>query len=153
MEIKEVLNSLSSYRDGKPFKISTTGSIALSAKTKKDGHFAYKESTMKVVTGVGYRNRESVKKKLEEGYELSSKLPWGEWSEEPEEQNLIINHKGNKYLRVYLEDIPETIYYVDGKELTYDELKSTGLVNASYFKSGETPDALTININNIISIN
>ena len=149
----EILNALNLRNKGAWFNTRIVSDIKLSAAAKAAGHTAQKVSKMTVRYGINYMNQKHVIAKAEiDDKCLTHKLPWGEWDEE--HKGVLINHKGSVYLRLYTSpNKNKTQYYLDGKEVTYDELKNSGLVLASYFKSsGEKPDAMTINIQNIQAI-
>ena len=155
MEIKDLLAALQPIHNGAFFNAEIKGAVNLSADAKKAGHTAYKVSHVTVRKGIDYDAQKSVQDKvLNEGKVLTHELPWGEWSTEPGEENLIINHKGNKYIRLYSSPNESIVkYFLDDVEVSLDELKDSGLVLASFFKpSTEKPDAMTVKIENILAL-
>jgi hypothetical protein len=108
METNEILKVLKSKRKG------TYSSLT---KIKDFGNGVVKETEMTIRLGVDYSKLSS-----NEGRQTGS-LPWGKWWID----NKIIEHKGQFYLRCYLDresdEKPEVRYFVDGKPATDEQLK------------------------------
>ena len=107
-----------------------------------------KEVLMSIRAGVEYDNLKVVKEKRDSG-ELPKEnagLPWGKWVAYP----YLIEHKGEHYARFTPNGIPQVKYFIEGKEVSRDEALKFAL--ASEISSGEKPDAITINLNNILEL-
>ena len=66
---------------------------------------------------------------------------------------MLIEHKGKIYLRLYSSpNKNKSVYLVNGKEVSLDELKSMGIVQNSYWNKTGKPDCLTVNTANIEEI-
>lgn len=152
MDTKELLENLKTKADGADFTVQYVGDLPLNAAAKKAGITAYKTTQMKVQKGLKYSELQSVKDKINEGFELSHTLPWGSWKEGYE--GLLIEHKGNDYIRLYpANDVPKTTYFINNNEMTYDELKESGyLVNSFFNKKESALEVLTIKVGNIIKL-
>lgn len=96
----------------------------LSLTKKKDlGKGITKESDMRMRIGVAYSNMEVNAERQ------TSSLPWGHWVEGLE--NLVVEHKGNYYLRVTAvdpehpekcADVVATRYLLGGKQISKEEV-------------------------------
>lgn len=113
MTNQEILSALGQTKKGRYINLS---------KVKDLGNGVVKESDMVIRLGVNYSNM-----KINENKETKS-LPWGHWVEGLE--NLVIEHKGNYYLRITSTnpqnpevgaDVIATRYIKDGCEITKQE--------------------------------
>lgn len=113
MTNQEILNALTEVKKGRYISL---------CKKKDLGEGIVKESDMVIRLGVNYANM-SVNANHETG-----SLPWGHWVSGLE--NLVVEHKGNYYLRVTstnpenLEsgaDVIATRYIKDGREISKEE--------------------------------
>lgn len=82
-------------------------------------------SVRRVIVGANYKDlliRNSDPSKVDTILKESFKLPWGEWIEN---NNTLIKHKDNYYLRVYSIDnnIEKTYTYIDGTEIGDSKMK------------------------------
>lgn len=152
MNTNLIINTLGNKHNGTWFKIEWVSDLPLSAAAIKDGHIGYKETTAQCLKGVSYKNRKSVKNKIAHGYQLKSDLPWGHWK--PGYEGLIVEHNNNDYIRLYFgPNAPRTKYYLDNKEVTFEDLRKSGLLKASFFnKRGEMPDCINVKAQNIQKI-
>mgnify|MGYP003303380581 CR=1 FL=1 len=152
MNTSMLISKLSAKRNGSFISIRWTTDVKLNAAAVKSGHVAYRVTDAVIRKGIKYSSQKSVQAKVEQGAILEHKLPWGEWKTGYE--GLLITHKNNDYVRLYLaKNKPNVKYFLDGKEVTLDELKNSGLCLMSQFnKSSERPDALTIKVANIQEI-
>ena len=152
METKDLLMNLKTKSDGVDFLVEYVGELPLNASAKKAGITAYKTTQMKAKKGLKYSELKSVKDRVNEGFELSHTLPWGFWKEGYE--GLLIEHKGNDYVRLYPTDgTLKTTYFINNKEMTYDELKECGYLVNSFFNKKESPlEVLTIKVGNITKV-
>lgn len=100
--------------------------------------------------GINYDNMGAVKAKRAAGElpQANAGLPWGQWKQYP----YSITHKGKDYFRVALDKNNKLVstYYINGKPATPEQVYA--ICTKSAFSSGNTPDILTIAIDNIISI-
>jgi len=129
-------------------------------------HTLTKTTETLLVKGIEYAKQLTVIDDIANGYQLTHKLPWGEWDSVMKN---IINHKGNRYARFYYVDgqrmadgtlkglkgrkdvLNITKYFLDGKEVSYQFLKENDLMQNSFFNEKEV-NALTINVDNILEI-
>ena len=139
MNTSMIIDTLSRKQNGSFFKIRLVSDVKLNAEAKRNGVVAYKVSDMTVRKGIDYKNQKCVKEKVEAGKVLTHELPFGEWAKGYE--GLVIEHKGNKYI-------------LNGKEVSLDDLKKSGLVLNSYFSDSrkEKPDCMTVKAENIQEI-
>lgn len=114
MTNQEILNTLAAAKKGSYISLT---------KVKDLGTGIVKESDMRIRIGVSYANM-SVNADKETG-----SLPWGTWV--PGFENLVVEHKGNYYLRVSSttpsdiesgSDIIATRYIRNGQQITKDEV-------------------------------
>jgi len=119
-------------------------------KRKDLGSNIIKESDMRIRIGVSYTNL-----KMNEGREVKS-LPWGHWMEGLE--NLVLEHKGNYYLRITStnperpdegDDVLATRYIKGGKEITKEE--ALAIVGEKTMKGSASP-IYNIKFENIVKI-
>lgn len=129
-----------------------TSDLPIKAIYKKQGVVVNKTTTTTVRVGISYQNMKSVQAKAENGYELKHELNWGVWS--TDHPGLLIEHKGNIYLRMYNSpNKPKSVYFLNGKEISKEDLISKGIVQDSYWKkTNESVDCFTVNITNIEEI-
>lgn len=153
MNTSMIIDTLSRKQNGSFFKIRLVSDVKLNAEAKRNGVVAYKISDMTVRKGIDYKNQKCVKEKVEAGKVLTHELPFGEWAKGYE--GLVIEHKGNKYIRLYSTPNKASVKYVlNGREVSFDDLKKSGLVLNSYFSDSrkEKPDCMTVKAENIQEI-
>lgn len=152
MNTNLLVDTLNKKANGSWFNAEWCSDLPLSAEAKKQGHIGYKITTAQCRKGIEYSTQKSVQEKVAHGYVLRHELPWGQWKAGYE--GLILEHKEQEYVRLYFgPNQPKTKYYLDGKEVTYEELKTSGLVLKSFFNKGfQKPDCLSIRIANIQKI-
>ena len=116
MNAQEILQKLQNTKKGTYVSLT---------KVKDLGNGITKESDMRIRVGVSYKNL-----KVNQEKETQS-LPWGKWVEGLE--NLVVEHKGNYYLRITstnpgdLEnsnDVIATRYIKNGVEISKEEVIS-----------------------------
>lgn len=114
-------------------------------KVKDYGKGVTKESDLVIRLGVNYANM-AINKDRETPIQS---LPWGHWVEGLE--NLVIEHKGNYYLRVAnsYSDHNKSTYYLDGVEISKE--KAIEILGEKKLKSGN-PDVYNIKFENILSL-
>lgn len=160
MNINMMTQTLKTINKGTWFKLSYTSDLPLTAKAKREGYVAYKRTNMTARYGIRYSNISAVKQKMmmkamETGTPVPEKheLSWGEWV--PGYEGILIEHKNNKYLRIYTSPNKSKVeYYVNGQPITKAGLQTLGILQNSYWnkKDGEVPDCLTIKVENIDTI-
>lgn len=110
MKNQEILSKLAEIKKGRYINFT---------KVKDLGKGIVKESDMVIRLGVNYANM-----KINKDRETGS-LPWGKWVEGLE--NLVVEHKGNYYLRITSTDpanpesgadVIATRYLMDGQEIS-----------------------------------
>lgn len=101
----------------------TKGRYISLTKMKDLGQGIIKESDMRIRLGISFANM-----KVNENKEIGS-LPWGKWVEGLE--NLVVEHKGNYYLRITTtnpndlesaNDVIATRYIKDGQLISKEEV-------------------------------
>lgn len=151
MNTNMIINKLSTKRNGQFFNISYVSDLPMTAKAKREGIVALKITKATVRKGISYKNMKSVQERLGDRINEPLDLPWGSWV--PEHKGLLIEHKGKTYLRLYSSpNKNKSVYLVNGKEISLDELKSMGIVQNSYWNKTGKPDCLTVNTANIEEI-
>lgn len=152
MNTSMIISTLNKKRNGSWFNASWVSDLPLNAAAKKAGVIGYKITNAQCRKGIQYKSQKNVKAKIDHGYELKSELPWGNWKSGHE--GLIIEHKNNNYVRLYLGPNKSKVeYYLNGSKVTYEDLKNSGYLQASFFnKSDEKPDAITVKCENIQEI-
>lgn len=151
MNTNMIINKLSTKRNGQFFNISYVSDLPMTAKAKREGIVALKVTKATVRKGISYKNMKSVQERLGDRINEPLELPWGIWV--PEHKGLLIEYKGKTYLRLYSSpNKNKSVYLVNGKEVSLDELKSMGIVQNSYWNKTGKPDCLTVNTANIEEI-
>ena len=116
MTNQEILQKLAHVTNGRYISLT---------KMKDLGQGVIKESDMRIRLGISFANM-----KVNENKEIGS-LPWGKWVEGLE--NLVIEHKGNYYLRITTtnpkdlesaNDVIATRYIKDGQLISKEEVVS-----------------------------
>lgn len=136
MTNQEILNKLSDVKKGR----------YVSLKKKKDlGEGVVKISELVIRLGVDYANM----KINEDRTTPIQPLKWGHWVEGLE--GLVIEHKGNFYLRVAssYSNTTHSYYYKDDKQISKDEV--IALIGEKKLKS-VNPDVYNIKFDNIIEL-
>ena len=114
MNAQEILQKLQNTKKGTYVSLT---------KVKDLGNDIIKESDMRIRVGVNYKNLKANKNK-----EIQP-LPWGKWVKGLE--NLVVEHKGNYYLRITstnpndlekASDVIATRYIQNGKEISKEEV-------------------------------
>lgn len=160
MTIDEVIKACREKPNGKFFRIEYQINLKNSMKaSEKNSHELYKITEATVRKGVSYSNKKDVAPSS-----TKRDLPWGEWSDEEEHKtngkSFVIKHNGNLYIRIEMNnsagiDGAHTKYFLDGNEITYDELKNSGIMVNSFFNPrNNDSNSLTqaINVKNITNI-
>lgn len=88
-----------------------------------------------------------------DGAEADRQLPWGEW--DPECPHLI-SHKGASYLRLTLtknrRQRAKTHYFLNGEEISVEDLKATGYLKDGYWNRSEPQEVMTIKLDDVTAI-
>lgn len=116
MTNQEILTKLAEAKKGRYINLT---------KAKELGQGIVKESDMVIRLGVSYANMQ-----INENRQ-TGQLPWGKWVEGLE--NLVIEHKGNYYLRITSTDpanpesgadVIATRYLMNGQEISKQEVRA-----------------------------
>lgn len=116
MTNQEILNTLATVKKGRYISLT---------KVKDLGEGIVKESDMRIRIGVSYANMSVNADKA------TGSLPWGTWV--PGFENLVVEHKGNYYLRISSttpsdvesgSDVIATRYIRNGQQITKEEVVS-----------------------------
>lgn len=155
MNTNLMLNTLKSIQKGQWFTFVYVSDLPLTAAAKRQDYTVYKRSYMTARYGIRYTNIAKVKERFEMkaqmGEPVSEKheLSWGQWV--PGHEGVLIEHKNNKYLRVYTSpNKTKCEYFVNGTPITKEGLMTLGIVQKSYWnRKGDAPECLTIKVENI----
>lgn len=173
MKESVVLNRLKEIPNGSFFKMIWRSEIPVYSKYA-DVYEVTKVTTSTVRKGIRYTNTKAYKTKLyrrmmEEcsgtsfmtpldfNKKYNNELPWGHYRKGYE--NVIIDHTNkagefNSYLRLYLTpNKPEAKYYINGKEVSKQELQAKGIIKDSYWDKDSVKDGVfNVKIKNILYI-
>ena len=150
MNKETLIKTLAKKNSGSWFNITWKSDLPLLKAAKDQNVTAYKMTSAQCRKEISYAAQKSVQAKVQRGYQLTHELPWGKWVEGYE--GLLIENKGINYVRLYFgPNKSETKYYLNGKEVTYNDLKESGMIQNGYFnkKSSERPDCITVKVDNI----
>lgn len=166
MTVKELLKILETRNNGSFIKIHWISDLGnkQAAKSKDNGDIIQKDTITTIRKGIEYTNIKTVREALiKKGqYEIvdpqtgkieviSKSLPWGNWVDGYE--GLLIENKGEVYVRLYTSpNKPNSKYFLNGKEISKDELKELGIMQKSYWNKSEPTDCMTVKIKNIKEI-
>ena len=128
MRYEEVIKKIHSVPAGQFINIETAKPL----KVRKEyrGNTVVKSSHKTVRFGVKYDNMKSTKEGRANGTlpAVSSGLPWGNWK--PGEENYIIEHKGNTYLRCATSpNKGKSYYFINGVLSTKEEAEKMCLAS------------------------
>jgi hypothetical protein len=141
MKNQEILSKLAEIKKGRYINFT---------KVKDLGKGIVKESDMVIRLGVNYANM-----KINKDRETGS-LPWGKWVEGLE--NLVVEHKGNYYLRITSTDpanpesgadVIATRYLMEGQEISKDQVIE--MIGESKL-SGNASPVYNVKFENIVSL-
>lgn len=154
MTFVELIEAINRTRKGTFTHISYITSPTLNAAGKKEGVVITKHTEKVVRIGVK-RNNIAAVKAAEEARTTpkQERTPWCHW----EIENVITKHnnKEDRYLTIANVNHghhTKVRWFINGKEVTKQEVIDSGYVIPSYFKEVETPATQQINIENIISL-
>lgn len=156
MNANMIINLLSKKNKGQFFKATYISDVPMTASAKRSGHVVLKYTSGTFRWGIKYSNLKNVKVRDEaakmKGETISHELTWGTWS--TEHPDLVIEHKGIKYIRLYMTpNKSKSEYFVDGRPISIEELKNMGIVLPSYWKKGDyKPECITVKAENIQDI-
>ena len=165
MKIEELVKILNKKNNGSFFKIHWTTNLnnKQTAKSKNNGDLILKDTFATVRKGVEYKNIKHVQEILmsKGQYKIdpitgkpevfSECMSWGNWVDGYE--GLLIENKGKVYVRLYTSpNKPNSKYFLNGKEVSKDELKKLGVMQKSYWNKSEPTDCMTVKIKNIKEI-
>lgn len=151
MLFNDIITKLNTIKNGTFFRITTTKDIPFNRYGKNNT--GYVLTTRTVRKGIRYSSQKAVQEKIEnEGYELTHKLPFGaEWKKGYE--GIAYEKNGTDYIRLYICGNTTKQYFLNGQEVTLQELKDSGIVQNSFFKEVPTPLAIGPKTTSIVSIN
>ena len=147
-----MLKVLQNKNKGQWFRVAWVSDLPVKAAYKRGGTVVNKRTVTTARFGINYSNMKSVQAKVERGFELKHELPWGSWDDQY--PGILINHKGQTYIRLYNSpNKPKSEYFLNGKPITKEELIQTGVVQDSYWKKNSEPtEVFTIKVENIENI-
>lgn len=125
------------------------------AHTRKDydGKPIAKRTTATVRAGINYANLASVKDAIESGErEEVGPLPWGAWRVGAE--NLIIDHKGKEYVRLYAVPTakPSVQWLLDGKAVDFSAVSAYLLASEKPKDEEDKSPCFNVNAADVVSI-
>lgn len=135
MTNQQIINKLQTIKKGQYVSLT---------KIKDLGKGASKVSDMVIRLGVDFANM-----KVNEGRESIGSLPWGNWVNGLE--GLVIEHKGNYYLRVassYANNA-KTTYYINNEEVSKEAVEE--LIGVKKLE-GKASDVYNIKFENILAL-
>lgn len=153
MKYEEVVKKIHSIPAGQFVNIETAKELKVRAGYKGNKVVKFSHKTVRV--GVNYEHQKSTIEGRADGSlpAENAGLPWGNWK--PGEENYIIEHKGNTYLRCATSpNKSKNIYVINGVLSTKEAAEMMCL--ASEFpkaKEGEKkPSVLCVNTDSIVTI-
>ena len=164
MKLETLVKKLNEKKNGTWFKIEWKSDLnsKLCAAAKRSGHVVTKEVSTTVRKGIRYANMASVRKKLisqgkflvdpetGETHVFPEKLSWGEWVDGSE---VLIKHKEQYYVRLYTSpNKPKVKYYLDGMEISKQNLQKLGLLQPAYWSRENVDECLTLKVDNVCAI-
>lgn len=173
MKESVVLRRLKEIPNGRYFKMSWKSDVPV-FKEFGDAYEVVKVTTSTVRKGIKYTNTKAYKTKLirqmledcggtcfltpvDFHKKHPTELPWGHYRKGYE--NVVIDHTNkagefHSYLRLYLSpNKPEIKYYVNGREVSKEELQAKGIVKDSYWNHSKVQDGVfNVKISNILFI-
>lgn len=150
MEFLEIINKLNAHNNGSFISAELLTDLPLNAAAKRSGVVAKKSIKVCVRKGIRYSEQKEIKRQVaEEGKVLTHRLPWGRWKAGYE--GLAIENNGQDYIRLYYTNVPKESYIINGKTMSFEEAKATGLLVNSFSKS-EYNGCITAKCSSIITI-
>jgi len=141
---------------GQNINLTLERPLKLKKSAIEQGHVGHKVSVTKVRIGVAYDNMASVKEKRSEGALPAEPqpLPWGKWFSYP---SIIQNDDGSKFYLSCKKPsdpnfTPSATYVLDGKTVSKDELKASGLCLSSEFADKGQLDTFTLQMDHIVKL-
>jgi hypothetical protein len=154
MEFDAIITKLSKIQNGAFIKVRYATTLPVRAASKRAGVTCFKITDATLRKGIGYANQKSVIEKVKRGeLTLHHELPWGEWH--PDFKGLIIIKDGKNYVRFYpTPNKPKSRFFLNGEEVSYEKLKSSGHIQKSYFNraSDEKPPCFDFKPESILGI-
>ncbi len=151
----EIIKAVGGIRKGTFTRIVYTSEPTLSAAGKKSGVTIVKHTEKVVRVGVHYPNIAAVQKKDNERTEPKREVtPWCHW----EIPDILAKHNTKEAYYLAFASVNQghntkTTWFMDGQEVTKEEIMESGYVIPSYFKKdGEMPITQHVNIDNIIEL-
>ena len=151
----EVLKAVDSIKKGSFTRIVYSSEPTLSAAGKKAGVNVTKFTEKTVRIGVKYANMQAVKDTDAARTEPKKEVtPWYHW----EIEDILAKHNNKDAYYLAFSYVNEghntrTQYFLNGVEVTKEELRESGYVIPSYFKEDkDLPVTQRINIDNIIAL-
>lgn len=152
MERKQFINNVAPYLVNKYAGLTVRRNLAKDLKAAHRDQEIVKVTDLTVRLGIRYSHIAPVAASIilsgVQSADANLELPWGQWDPECK---YLIEHKGNYYIRctnIYsqdIEEIPEELrskkrrnrptsrYYLNGVEISRDELKALGYLRDSYW--------------------
>lgn len=149
---QEILNKIYAKQNGAYFSIQYYTDINNKVSAPyKDLYNVTKLTTLSIRKGIKYENTKKViEKRKSSGYTPSNKSQWFYHLD-----NTLVKHKKeDKYYIAAFPNIngkPSTIYMVNGKPISYENLKNMGIMQPSW-ENSEKPDFITIGLDKIIAV-
>ena len=159
MKEQNVYEALKDYQKGSYVRLEWFSALG-SAAAKKAGHDIRKVTSTTSRIGIHYGNIASVKaRKAEEAlHPEEEKKTYTVWFKHVEGHPEIIEHlkdASKRYLQIFAVKpygYPKTKYYLNGKEISKQELEATGLCTKSDLAPSSGSEMFNIPLENLISI-
>lgn len=149
---QDILNKIYSKKNGTYFKIQYYTDINDKVSAYyRDRYNVTKLTTISIRKGIDYNKTKKVQNRRK-GKEYTPKNTFFYHID----KTLLKNKKEDKYyigafLNIYGK--PNTLYMVNGRKVTYEQLKEMGIMQPSFWgKKGEKPDFITIGLDKITEV-
>ena len=150
---QKILNQLYSKHAGTYFKIQyyTDVNKQISA-CYKNQYNVTKLTTISIRIGISYdKTKRVINKRMAQGYIPSNRETFYYHLD----KILLKHRKENKYYIAAFPNIngkPETQYLLNGKPISYQELKALNIMQPAFWKHKDKPDFMTIGLDKIINV-
>lgn len=151
----EILKALDKKQNGAYFKIQYMTDINNKVAAAFRGHNVTKLTTMSVRKGISYDNLKSVKQATMGNNNIQRK--YTPWYSHIDKMLLKHNTKDQYYVALFPNKFgkPKTIYMLNGKPISKQELQDKGIMQPSYWNQSENnnnPKMITLGLDKIIQV-
>lgn len=148
-----ILNKLYAKHPGTYFKIQYYTDVNKNVSARyKTQYNVTKLTTMSIRIGISYdKTRRVIEKRMNLGYVPSNRESWYYHIDK-----ILLKHRNeDKYYIGAFPNIngkPDTQYLVNGKPISYQELKTMEIMQPAFWKKKEKPEFLTIGLDKIVTV-